>query len=201
MEKSSFCTTNNSLGLNVSVISLGSIPAENSTLYHKTDILYPVGFPVEDYTPAYAIHWYKDTYESSIVQSPNGPIFRVRLPKRNDQEEDIVFEEVSASKAWLNVLHAVNKRRKEIGETPGGSAISGPEMYGIGNNETHKTIKALMEGVDNVLLCKDYVFMTNRAPSKRKKKRQRGIKHQEALKSQKQIYQLQHLILLESKSV
>ena len=94
----------------------------------------------------------------------------MRLPKRNDQEEDIVFEEVSASKAWLNVLHAVNKRRKEIGETPRGSAISGPEMYGIGNNETHKTIKALMEGVDNVLLCKDYVFMTNRAPSKRKKK-------------------------------
>lgn len=48
---------------------------------------------------------------------------------------------------------------------PGGSAISGPEMYGIGNYETHKTIKALMEGVDNVLLCKDCVFMTNRASS------------------------------------
>lgn len=60
--------------------------------------------------------------------------------------------------------------RKEIGETPRGSAISGPEMYGFGNNETHKTIKALMEGVDNVLLCKDYIFMTNRAPNKRKKK-------------------------------
>ena len=156
------------LGPNVSVLSLGSIPAENPTLYHKTDILYPVGFLRK--IPSIRNPLVKETYESSIVQSPNGPIFRVRLPKRNEQEEDIVFEEVSASKAWLNVLHAVNKRRKEIGETPRGSAISGPEMYGIGNNETHKTIKALMEGVDNVLLCKDYVFMTNRAPSKRKKK-------------------------------
>ena len=73
-------------------------------------------------------------------------------------------------------------------------------MYGIGNNETHKTIKALMEGVDNVLLCKDYIFMTNRAPSKRKKK---AARHQApgSAKKLKQIYQLQHLILLESKSV
>ena len=158
------------LGPNVSVLSLGSIPAENPTLYHKTDILYPVGFLSRRLYTSIRNPLVKETYESSIVQSPNGPIFRVRLPKRNEEEEDIVFEEVSASKAWLNVLHAVNKRRKEIGETPRGSAISGPEMYGIGNNETHRTIKALMEGVDNVLLCKDYVFMTNRAPSKRKKK-------------------------------
>ena len=153
------------LGPNVSVISLGSIPAENSTLYHKTDILYPVGFLSRRlYT---SIRTIKDTMKAPLSVS-NGPIFRA-ITQTRDQEEDIL-EEVSASKAWLNVLHAVNKRRKEIGETPRGSAISGPEMYGIGNNETHKTIKALMEGVDNVLLCKDYVFMTNRAPSKRKKK-------------------------------
>merc|ERR1712167_253721 len=118
------------LGPALSIISLGTIPTENTTLYHKTDILYPVGFLSRRLYTSIRNPREKAMYESSIVASPKGPIFRVRLPKRNDDEEDIVYEEISASKAWLNVLHAVNRRRKEIGETPRGSAMSGPEMYG-----------------------------------------------------------------------
>ncbi len=162
------------LGPALSIVSLGAIPAVNAMLYHKTDILYPVGFLSQRLYVNIRNPTEKAMYESSIIASPNGPIFRVRLPKRNMEEEDIIFEEISPSKAWLNVLHAVNKRRKEIGEQPRGTAVSGPEMYGIGNNESHRTIKALMEGIDNVLLCEDYVFMTNRAPSKRKKKGNAG---------------------------
>ena len=75
------------LGPALSIVSLGAIPLENAMLYHKTDILYPVGFLSQRLYVNIRNPTEKAMYESSIIASPNGPIFRVRLPKRNMNEE------------------------------------------------------------------------------------------------------------------
>ena len=68
------------LGPNVSVLSLGSIPAENPTLYHKTDILYPLDSSVEDYTPAFAIHWLKILTKAPLFSLQMGQFFVCDYP-------------------------------------------------------------------------------------------------------------------------
>ena len=152
------------------VLLIGWIPqGENKQMYYKGDTIWPAGFTstrnyvdIRDPTK-------KSDYTNLIVESPKGPLFRVTLPKRSDAEEDLVFEAMSASKVWLTILQGVNRKRVEVGIPAAGTAISGPEMYGLAN----VNVKLLIEGLAGVKECEGYVFITNRVGGLKKRKKSR----------------------------
>ena len=125
------------------LLSLGEIiyevDGQPSNAYHTAKHIYPVGYELSRTYPCVENPDKRVMY-TSIVEygGPDGPRFRVR--HENGKYE---WEDRKTTRVWLQVLKAVNDKRKELGmQFRDKLTISGTEMYGI----AHNTVGTLIEG-------------------------------------------------------
>ena len=140
------------------VISLGSPLSEVAgtpcATYHNTKHIFPVGYRASRPYPCIVDPEKKSEYTSIVAfGGGEGPIFKVL-------HEDGVHEWSgrSASNVWLQVLRAVNDRKREIGIPARGTSISGTEAFGI----AHAGVASMLEGLPGADKLQKYVFRAQR---------------------------------------
>ncbi|EAY16278.1 F/Y-rich N-terminus family protein [Trichomonas vaginalis G3] len=130
----------------MNLISLGKV-VWNRPGFHSERYLYPDGFKTERKYISVINPKDRVWYISEIIDDgKENPLFRVSM---RDMPE-VKWEGRSASKVWSEVLKAVNKKRKEIGDlSKNSNSISGPDHYGLSNPLVLKYFSQ-MENIDKL---------------------------------------------------
>ena len=129
-----------SLKSNLVLVSLGTVIKDRPG-FHNDRYVYTSGFISEHIFASVKNPLQKAWYRSLILdRGGDYPIFRVELK----DDPKIFFEGSAPSKPWMSLIRAIDDVKRKFNlPSNRGTAVSGPEYFGLSNPTVHSLIRSL----------------------------------------------------------
>ena len=104
--------------------------------------------------------------DSTRWLADDAPLFRVSKIYKTDTTKRVWFQGPSSTSAWIKILQLLNTKKKKLNMKLGATTVSGPNMFGLDNDN----LRALIESQEESLTCATYVHAFLREQKKPKKR-------------------------------
>jgi len=134
-------------GPSLTIINIGTVVSDREN-FHTARYVYPSGYIVERQFISIEDPNERDWYRASIVdRGGQSPVFRVEYIK----DPSKCFEGSTPSAPWLDLVRAVETKKKELGipTVAKSLSLSGPEYFGLAS----QIVQQLMQEMDGIEKC------------------------------------------------